>query len=196
MIWCFFGAICSFFVLFAAVCCCFLRCVAACAFCYLYSPKMVPKCSPEASKYLQNWPKIDPKLPPGAPWAPQVEPKSYFVVLGSILDPNLVPLGSQNRPKIDTLREKCSKKRAFKAMFAWRGASPRFFLSCCGHFWSKNDEKTITLLCFLLVFPTLEKPCILQATLLVDSVFANMLKYWKSGKKNEKKHEKMKFWFY
>ena len=94
-----FAAICSFFVLFAAVCRCFLRCVAACAFCYLYSPKMVPKCSPEASKYLQNRPKIDPKLPPGAPWAHQVEPKSYFFVWGSILEPNLVPLGAQNRPK-------------------------------------------------------------------------------------------------
>ena len=94
-----FGAICSFFVPFAPVSCCFLRCVADCAFCYLSSPKMVPKCSPEASKYLQNRPKIDPKLPPGASWAHQVEPKSYFFVWGSILEPNLVPLGAQNRPK-------------------------------------------------------------------------------------------------
>ena len=51
----------------------------------------------------------------------------------------------------------------------------------------KTMEKNITLLCFLLVFPTLEKPCILQATLLEDSVFAIMLKYWKSTKKTMKK---------
>ena len=162
---------------FAAVCCCFLRCVAACTFCYLCSPKMVPKCSPEASKHLQNRPKIDPKLPPGAPRGPQVEPKSYFVVLGSILEPNLVPLGTQNRPKIDTLREKCSKKRAFKAMFDWRGASPHFLYLLGVIFGQKTMKNNITLLCFLLAFPTLEKPCILQATLLEDSVFANMLKY-------------------
>ena len=61
-----------------------------------------------------------------------------------------------------------------------------FFISFFGHFWSKNDEKRITLLCFLLVFPTLEKPCILQATLLEDSVFAIMLKYWKSNEKTRK----------
>ena len=138
---------------------------------------MVPKCSPEASKHLQNRLKIDPKLPPGAPWGPQVEPKSYFVVLGSILEPNLVPLGTQNRPKIDTLREKLSKKRAFKAMFDWRGASPHFLYLLGIIFGQKTMKKNITLLCFLLAFPTLEKPCILQATLLEDSVFANMLKY-------------------
>ena len=191
-----FAAICSFFVLFAAVCRCFLRCVAACAFCYLYSPKMVPKCSPEASKYLQNWPKIDPKLPPGALWAPQVEPKSYFVVLGSILEPNLVPLGTPKSTKNRYFARKMLKEARFQTNVCLARCITSVFIPFFGHFWSKNDEKIITLLCFLLVFPTLEKPCILQATLLVDSVFANMLKCWKSGKKKQKKNEKMKVWFY
>ena len=138
---------------------------------------MLPRGLKTPPKSTQNRSKIDPKLPPGAPWGPQVEPKSYFVVLGSILEPNLVPLGTQNRPKIDTLREKLSKKRAFKAMFDWRGASPHFLYLLGIIFGQKTMKKNITLLCFLLAFPTLEKPCILQATLLEDSVFANMLKY-------------------
>ena len=66
------------------------------------------------------------------------------------------------------------------------------FIPLFGHFWSKNDEKNITLLRFLLVCPTREKPCILQATLHGDSVLTNMLKYWKSSKKTKKKHEKWK----
>ena len=104
----------------------------------------------------------------GAPWDPKSAKKSIFC--------------EKNAPR-SALSKQCLPGALHHLIFY------TFF----GHFWSKNDEKNITLLCFLLVFPTLEKPCILQATLLVDSVFANMLKYWKSGKKNEKKHEKMKF---
>ena len=181
---------------FAAVCCCFLRCVAACTFCNLCSPKIMPKCSPEASNHLQNRPKIDPKLPPGAPHGLQVEPKSYFVVLGSILEANLVPLGQPKSTKNRYFARKMLKEARFQTNVCLARCITSFCIPFFGNFWSKNDEKIITLLCFLLVFPTLEKPCILQATLLVDSVFANMLKCWKSAKKNEKKHEKMKFWFY
>ena len=141
---------------FAAICCCFLRCLEACAFCYLCSPKMVPKCFPEASKHLQNRLKIDPKLPPGAPWGPLVEPKSYFVVLGSILEPNLVPLGTQNRPKIDTLREKLSKKHAFKAMFDWRGASPHFLYLLGVIFGQKTMKKTSRCCASCWYFPPLK----------------------------------------
>ena len=93
-------------------------------------------------KSTQNRSKIDPKLPSDAPWSSQVEPKSYFLVLGSILEPNLVPLGTQNRPKIDTLREKLSKKRAFKAMFDWRGASPHFLYLLGVIFGQKTMKKT------------------------------------------------------
>ena len=93
---------------------------------------------------------------------------------------------------MDTLREKCSEKRAFKAMFAWRAFYHLIFLLFLVFFGHKSDGKNITLLCFLLVCPTLKKPCILQATLQGDSVFAIMLKYWKSSKKTVKKHEKWK----
>ena len=93
-------------LLFPAVCCCWLLFVTAsldllrfAAFCYLCSPRVVPKCSPEATKCPQNGPKIDPKWPLGAPWGPQVEPKSYFVMLGSILEPNLVPKGTPKSTK-------------------------------------------------------------------------------------------------
>jgi len=68
-----------------------------------------------------------------------------------------------------------------------------FLIPFFDHFWSKSDQTNITLLCFLLLFPTLEKPCILHATLLEDSVFANMLKYWKSNKKNEKNTKNASF---
>ena len=49
----------TFSCCFLRVCCCMLRCVAACTFCCLCTPKITPTCCPEASKYLQNWPKIE-----------------------------------------------------------------------------------------------------------------------------------------
>ena len=176
---------------FAAVCCCFLRCVAACTFCYLCSPKMVPKCSPEASKHLQNRPKIDPKLLPGAPWGPQVEPKSYFVVKVSILEPNLVPLGTQNRPKIDTLRNKCSKKRAFKAMFAWRVASPRFlypFLVIFGQKTMKNASRCCASCWY---FPPLKNHVFYRLPCLW-TVFLQIC--WNTGNLAKKTKKNMKKW--
>ena len=124
---------------FAAVCCCFLRCVAACTFCYLSSPKMVPKCSPEASKYLQNRPKIDPKLPPGASWAHQVEPKSYFFVWGSILEPNLVPLGAQNRPKNRYFARKMLQEARLQSNVCLARCITSFFIS----FWVIFGQKTM-----------------------------------------------------
>ena len=131
MIWC-------FLVLFAAFSCCLLLFAAVFSdvlLLALFATSIAPKWCQNAPQRPQNTSKIvskiDPKLPPGAPWGSQVEPKSYFVVLESILKANLVPLGIQNRPKIDTLREKCSKKRAFKTMFAWRVASPHFLCSVC-----------------------------------------------------------------
>ena len=137
-----FGAICSFFVPFAPVSCCFLRCVADCAFCHLSSPKMVPKCSPEASKYLQNRPKIDPKLPPGAPWAHQVEPKSYFFVLGSILEPNLVPLGTQNRPKNRYFARKTLQEARLQSNVCLARCITSFFIPFLVIFGQKSMKKT------------------------------------------------------
>ena len=103
----------------------------------------------------------------GAPWGPKSTKKSIFC--------------EKNAPR-SALSKQCLPGALHHLIFY------TFF----GHFWSKNDEKNITLLCFLLVCPTLEKPCILQATLHGDSVFTNMLKYWKSNKKTMKKHEKWK----
>ena len=104
----------------------------------------------------------------GAPWGPKSTKKSIFC--------------GKNAQR-SALTKQCLPGAVHHLIFY------TFF----GHFWPKIDEKNITLLCFLLVCPTPEKPCILQATLLEDSVFANMLKYWKSNQKNEKKkHEKWK----
>ena len=64
-----------------------------------FATSVAPKWYQNALQRPQNTSKIDPKLPPGASWAHQVEPKSYFFVWGSILEPNLVPLGAQNQPK-------------------------------------------------------------------------------------------------
>ena len=129
------------------------------------APQMPPKMDPKST---QN----DPLERPGPPrWNKNPILLYWERFWRSIWS----PLEPQNRPKIDTLRETCSKKRAVKAMFAWLAASPHFSLFFC-HFWSKNDEKFSALPCFLPFFPILEKPCILQATLLVLSVFANLLK--------------------
>ncbi len=137
MIWCFlvlFAAFLCRLQLFAAVFWDVLKLA-------LFATSVAPKWCQNAPQRPQNTAKIDPKLPPGAPRGPQVEPKSYFVVKVSILEPNLVPLGTQNRPKIDTLREKWSKKRAFKAMFDWRGASPHFLYPFLVIFKSKKRWK-------------------------------------------------------
>ena len=152
---------------------------------------MQPKCSPEAPKHLQNRPKIDPKSPPGATRGPQVEPKSYFVVLGSILEPNLVPLGTQNRPKIDTLRNKCSKKRAFKAMFAWRVASPRFLYPFLVIFGQKTMKKTSRCCASCWYFPPLKNhvfyrlPCLRTVFLQICWNTKNLAKKREKTWKNE-----------
>ena len=192
MIWC-------FLVLFAAFSCCLLLFAAVfwdVLLLALFATSIAPKWCQNAPQRPQNTSRIDPKLPPGAPWAPQVEPKSYFVVLGSILEPNLVPLGSQNRPKIDTLREKCSKKRAFKPMFAWRGASPQFLYLFLVIFGQKTMKKTSRCCASCWYFPPLKNHVFYRLPCLW-TVFLQIC--WNTGnltKKQRKKHEKMKFWFY
>ena len=177
-----FGAICSFFVPFAPVSCCFLRCVADCAFCYLSSPKMVPKCSPEASKYLQN-PQNRSKIAPWSILGPPSGTKILFFRLGIDFGAQFgAPWGPKSTKK-SIFCEKNAPRSPLTKQWLPGALHHLIFHTFFGHFWPKIDEKNITLLCFLLVCPTLEKPCILQATLLENSVFANMLKYWKSDKK-------------
>ena len=64
----------------------------------------------------------------------------FFLV--AILGGYWVPKGPQNRPKIDSLREKCPKERAFKAVFAWRAASPHFFKLFLVFFGQKTMKKS------------------------------------------------------
>ena len=101
---------------FAAVCCCFLRCVAACTFCYLSSPKMVPKCSPEASKHLQNRPKIDPKLTQNCPLAHPGAPRWNQNPILSFWDRFWSPIWSPLGPKIDQKSIPCEKNAPRSAL--------------------------------------------------------------------------------
>ena len=133
---------------------------------------MLPRGLKIPPKSTQNRPKI-------APWstlAHQVEPKSYFFVLGSILEPNLVPLGTQNRPKNRYFAREMLQEARFQSNVCLARCITSFFIPFLVIFSQKTMKKNITLLCFLLVCPTLEKPCILQATLNEDSVFTKMLK--------------------
>ena len=59
-------------------------------------------------------------MPPGAPRDPQRGPKSYFGILGSILEPNLGsfwdPAGDQKLPQNRFFAKKEAPKQAFKAI--------------------------------------------------------------------------------
>ena len=132
--------------------------------------------SPGGPKWTKNRTKIDPKWPLGAPWASQVEHKSYFAVLGSILEPNLVPQGTAKSTKNRDFARKMPQETHFESNVGLARCVTSFFIALGGIFGQKINDFFNTLLCFLLSFPILEKPCVLQATLLVDSVFRNMLK--------------------
>ena len=149
---------------------------------------MLPRGLKTPPKSTQNRPKIAPWRTLGPPGGTKILFCRFGIDFGAQFGPPWQPKSTKNR----YFARKMLKEARFQTNVCLARCITSVFIPFFGHFWSKNDEKIITLLCFLLVFPTLEKPCILQATLLVDSVFANMLKYWKSGKKNKKKHEKMK----
>ena len=147
---------------------------------------MLPRGLKIPPKLTQNRPKIAPWSTLGPPGGTKILFCRFGIDFGA-------QFGPPWDPKIDQKSILCEKNAPRSALSKQCLPGAAHHLIFYTSFWSflvKNDEKTITLLCFLLVFPTLEKPCILQATLLVDSVFANMLKYWKSGKKTEKKHGK------
>ena len=109
---------------FAAVCCCFLRCVAACTFCYLSSPKMVPKCSPEASKHLQNRPKIAPWRTLGPPGGTKILFFRFGIDFGAQFGPPWDPKSTKNR----YLARKIVKKARFQSNVCLARCITSFFM--------------------------------------------------------------------
>ena len=110
-----------------------------------------------ASKWCQNAPqrpqntsKIDPKstqnCPLEHPGPPRWNQNPILSFWDRFWSPIWSPLGPQNRPKIDTLREKCSKERAFKAMLAWRVASPHL-LSLFSSFLVEKSMESLARCC-------------------------------------------------
>ena len=95
----------------------------------LFATPVAPKWCRNLPQRPENISKIVAKSTQNCPLAHPGAPMWNHNPVLSYWEPNLVPLATQNRPKIDTLREKCSKKR-FKAMFAWRVASPHFSCIC------------------------------------------------------------------
>ena len=94
---------------------------------------------PRGPKVTPKWTQNGPLERPGAPMWTQNPILLYWDRFWS---PIWSPKGSQNRPKIDSLREKCSKERAFKAVFAWRAASPQFFKLLLVFFGQKTMKKS------------------------------------------------------
>ena len=143
---------------------------------------MLPRGLKTPPKSTQNRPKIAPWRTLGPPGGTKILFCRFGIDFGA-------QFGPPWDPKIDQksiLCEKNAQRSALSNQCLPGAVHHLIFYTFFGHFWPKNDEKNITLLCFLLVCPTLEKPCILQATLHGDSVFTNMLKYWKSSKKTKK----------
>ena len=146
----------------------------------LFATSVAPKWCQNAPQRPQNTSKIDPKSTQNCPLAHPGAPRWNQNPILSFWDRFWSPIWSPLAAKIDQesmLCEKNAQRSALSKQCLPGAVHHLIFCTFFGHFWSKNDEKIITLLCVLLVFPTLEKPCILQATLLVDSVFANTLKY-------------------
>ena len=134
---------------------------------------MLPRGLKIPPKSTQNRPKIAPWRTLGPPGGTKILFCRFGIDFGAQFDPPWDLKSTKNR----YLARKMLQEARFQSNVCLARCITSFFISFFGHFWSKNDEKRITLLCFSLVFPTLEKPCILQATLLEDNVFANMLKY-------------------
>ena len=149
---------------------------------------MLPRGLKIPPKSTQNRPKI-------APWSilgPPSGTKILFFRLGIDFGAQFGAPWDPKSTKNRYFARKMLQEARFQSNVRLARCITSFFIPFLVIFGQKNDEKNITLLCFLLVCPTLEKPCILQATLHGDSVFAIMLKYWKSNKKTMKKHEKWK----
>ena len=164
------------FLLFAAVGCCLLPLPWICFGLLLFATCVVAEWCQNAPRRPQNACKMHPKWPLGAPWTSQVEPKSYFVILGSILEPNLVPNGTPKSTKNRYFARKMLQGARFQGDVGLARCFTSSFIAFLIIFGRKIDGKISTLLCFLPSFPTLEKPCNLRPTLPEDSVFGNMLK--------------------
>ena len=132
MIWC-------FLALFAAFSCRLLL-LAAVFWDVLqiapFATSVAPKWYQNALQRPQNTSKIDPKstqnCPLEHPGPTKWNQNPIFSFWDRFWSPIWCPLGPKIDQKIDILREKCSKKPAYKAMFAWRVASPHFLYL----FWS------------------------------------------------------------
>ena len=191
MIWC-------FLVLFAAFSCCLLLFAAVfwdVLLLALFATSIAPKWCQNAPQRPQNTSKIDPKSTQNCPLEHPGPPRWNQNPISSFWDrfwtPIWSPLGPQNRPKIDTLREKCSKKRAFKPMFAWRGASPHFlylFLVIFGQKTMKNSSRCCASCWY---FPPLKNhvfyrlPCLWTVFLQICWNIGNLGKKRKKTWKNE-----------
>ena len=183
-----FGAICSFFVLFAAVFWDVLLLA-------LFATSIAPKWCQNAPQRPQNTSKIDPKSTQNCPLEHSGPPRWNQNPILSFWDrfwsPIWSPLGPQNRPKIDTLREKCSKKRAFKAMFAWRGASPHFLYQFLVIFGQKTMKKPSRCCASCWYFPPLKNHVFYRLPCLW-TVFLQIC--WNTGNLAKKTKKNMKKW--
>ena len=155
----------------------------------LFATSVAPKWYQNALQRPQNTSKIDPKLPPGAPWAHQVEPKSYFFVLGSILEPNLVPLGAQNRPKNRYFARKMLQEARLQSNVCLARCITSFFIPCLVIFGQKSMKKTSRCCASCWCVPPLKNHVFYRLPCL-RTVFLQLC--WNTGNLTKKRWKNMK----
>ena len=128
---------------------------------------MLPRGLKIPPKSTQNRPKIAPWSTLGPPSGTKILFFRFGIDFGAQFG---APWGPKSTKK-SKFCEKNAQRSALSKQCLPGVLHHLVFYNIFFHFWSKNDEKKIKWLCFLLECPTLEKPCILQATLHGDTVF-------------------------